>query len=174
MKTLYIVRHAKSSWDHPGLEDYQRPLLEKGKKRTRYVIDYLLKQSIKPDLIVSSHAVRAKQTAMIIASALNYPEDKIMISKEIYYGNSDGLFNHFYDLPDDVNSLFMVGHNPSLTMFANYFMENKIDNLPTSGVVCIEFDTNTWENVLEAPRKTKFFISPKILKEKVARKGKGS
>ena len=172
MKTLYIVRHAKSSWDHPGLEDYQRPLLEKGKKRTKYVIDYLQKQKVKPDLILSSHAERAKETARIIAAALGYPEHEIIISKEIYFGNTDGLFNHFYDLSNQVNSLMMVGHNPTMTNFANYFLDNKIDNLPTSGVVCIEFDTDMWENVLQASRKTKFSISPKLLKDRLARKGK--
>jgi len=170
MKTLFIARHAKSSWDHPGLEDYQRPLLEKGKKRSKYVIDYLLQMKVKTDLIISSHAVRAKETAKIIAGALNYPEDKILISKEIYFGNTDKLFNHFYDLPDDVDSLFMVGHNPTFTSFANYFLDQKIDNLPTSGIVCIDFDTNSWENILEAPRTTRFVISPKKLKIKVSRK----
>ncbi|MCB0804850.1 MAG: histidine phosphatase family protein [Bacteroidales bacterium] len=170
MKYLYIVRHAKSSWDHPGLEDYQRPLLEKGKKRTRYVIDYLQKHKVSADLIISSHAVRAKETARIIANGLNYPEDAIKISKEIYYGNSDGLFNHFYDLSEEVDSLFMVGHNPTFTTFANYFMEKSIDNLPTSGVVCIEFDTDSWEGILEVPRKTKFFVTPRSLRDKLSRK----
>ena len=68
MKTLYIVRHAKSSWDHPGLGDDQRPLLEKGKKRTKYVVDYFLENNCRPDLIISSHAVRAFETAKIIAA----------------------------------------------------------------------------------------------------------
>ncbi len=77
MKTLYIVRHAKSSWDHPGLGDDQRPLLEKGKKRTKYVVDYFLENNINPDLIISSHAVRAFETAKIIATSLDYPENKI-------------------------------------------------------------------------------------------------
>ena len=80
MKTLYIVRHAKSSWDQAGLADHQRPLLEKGKKRTKRIIDYLLENNIKADLIISSHAVRALETARIIGYALNYPVDEIRIS----------------------------------------------------------------------------------------------
>jgi phosphohistidine phosphatase len=172
MKLLYIVRHAKSSWDHPGLEDYQRPLLEKGKKRTKYIVDYLLQNQVHVDLILSSHATRALETAKIIANALTYPENRIMISKNIYHGDSESLFNHFYDLSDDVNSLMMVGHNPTFTYFANYFLDKPIDNLPTSGVVCIEFRTTQWQNFLEAPRKTKFVISPRSLKNHFTRKRK--
>jgi phosphohistidine phosphatase len=170
MKTLYIVRHAKSSWDHPGLEDYQRPLLEKGKKRTKYIIDYLLKNKVKVDLIITSHATRAYETARIIAGALNYPDNRLMVSKNIYFGDTSGLFNYFYDLSDEVKSLMMVGHNPMFTSFANYFLDKKIDNLPTSGIVCIEFDTDTWSEIENVNRKTKFIITPKSLKDKIIRR----
>jgi len=170
MKTLYIVRHAKSSWDNPGLEDDQRPLLEKGKKRTKYIVDYLLKNNVKLDLIMSSHAVRAFETARIIARAIQYKEDKIVISKSLYFGYSDSLFNVFYDLSDDVSSLMLVGHNPTFTAFANSFLEKKIDNLPTSGVVCIEFNLEKWENIHDSERKVKFVISPKSLKENMSRR----
>ena len=166
MKTLYIMRHAKSSWDNPGLEDYQRPLLEKGKKRTRYVVDYLLEANTTLDLIISSHAVRAHETAKIIANALHYPVDKIVISRNIYFGYPDSYFDVFYDLSDEVDSLMLVGHNPGFTTFANYFLDNRIDNLPTSGVVCIAFDMNSWESIHDSKRKTKFVISPRNLKEK--------
>lgn len=165
MKTLYIMRHAKSSWDNPGLEDYQRPLLEKGKKRTRYVVDYLLEANTTLDLIISSHAVRAHETAKIIANALHYPADKIVISKNIYFGYPDSYFDVFYDLSDEVDSLMLVGHNPGFTTFANYFLDNRIDNLPTSGVVCITFDMNSWEGIHDSKRKTKFVISPRDLRE---------
>lgn len=166
MKTLYIVRHAKSSWDHPGLGDDQRPLLEKGRKRTKYVIDYFLKKKIKPDLIISSHAVRAFETARIFAIGLNYPEDNIIVSKGMYHGDLDNLYNYFFDLSDDLESLMMVGHNPTFTYFANKFLDKTIDNLPTSGVVCIEFETDKWEEVINAEKKTKFVISPKMLRER--------
>ncbi len=165
MKTLFIVRHAKSSWDNPGLEDHQRPLLEKGKKRTRYIIDYLLEEQAHVDLIISSHAARAHETARIIANAIHYPEDKIMISKNLYFGYPDSFFDIFYDLSDDVDSLMLVGHNPGFTTFANYFLDEKIDNLPTSGVVCITFDMEHWEKIHDSKRKTKFVISPRQLRE---------
>ena len=165
MKTLYIVRHAKSSWDHPGLEDYQRPLLEKGKKRTRYIVDYLMENASRPDLIISSHAVRANETAKIIANALHYPEDEIMISKNLYFGAPDSFFDIFYDLNNEVRSLMLVGHNPGFTTFANYFLDKRIDNLPTSGVVCIVFEMDSWEQIHDSKRKTKFVISPRTIRE---------
>jgi phosphohistidine phosphatase len=165
MKTLYIVRHAKSSWDNPGLEDHQRPLLEKGKKRTRYVIDYLLNEKTEVDLIVSSHAVRAYETARIIANALQYPTDRIMISKNLYFGDPESFFDIFYDLSDEINSLMLVGHNPGFTTFANYFLDKRIDNLPTSGIVSISFEMNNWENIHDSKRKTKFVVSPRQLRQ---------
>ncbi|MBN2172558.1 MAG: phosphohistidine phosphatase SixA [Bacteroidales bacterium] len=172
MKILYIVRHAKSSWDHPGLSDHERPLLEKGKKRTKKVIDFLLEKNIQVDLIISSYAVRAFETATIIAKALKYPEEQIQKSTNIYHGDVDNLFNHFYDLSDNVKSLMLVGHNPTFTNFANYFMDEKIDWLATSGIVCIEFKTDSWENILQAEKKTKFVITPKKMDLMKKRKSK--
>ena len=165
MKTLYIVRHAKSSWDNPGLEDHQRPLLEKGKKRTRYVVDYLLNANTHIDLIVSSHAVRAHDTARIFANALHYPADRIIISKNLYFGHPDSFFDIFYDLSDDIDSLMLVGHNPGFTTFANYFLDKPIDNLPTSGVGCITFEMDSWETIHDSKRKTKFVVSPRQLRQ---------
>ncbi len=89
MKTLYIVRHAKSSWNKVDMPDEKRPLMEKGKKRTKKVIDYLLANHIKVDYIISSHAVRAHETAKILAHALKYPIENIKIDSNIYHGNGD-------------------------------------------------------------------------------------
>jgi phosphohistidine phosphatase len=165
MKTLYIARHAKSSWDHSGLEDFQRPLIDKGRKGAVDVGEYLLKNNDKPALIISSHATRAFETAKIIANSVGYPEDKIIISENIYHGNLDRMANYFFDLADDVKSLMMVGHNPTFTYFANMFLDHKIEDLPTSGIVCIEFMTDKWEDVINAKRRTKFIISPKLLRK---------
>jgi phosphohistidine phosphatase len=166
MKTIYIVRHAKSSWDMAGIPDEQRPLLEKGKKRTKKVIDYLHENHIKVDYIISSHAVRAHETARILAHALKYPAENIKIDPHIYYDDGDSLMNQFYDLPDRYNSVMIVGHNPSLTDFVNLFLKNPIENLPTSGIVSLSFDTERWEEVPVAGRKTNFLLFPKELSEK--------
>jgi phosphohistidine phosphatase len=169
MKTLYIVRHAKSSWDHPGLPDYERPLLENGKRKTEKVIEYLIHQKTNPDLILSSHAIRAKETAALIAKGLSYPEGRIQTVTIIYQGNDDDLINLIYGLPNEKNSIIIVGHNPTFTSLANHFLTKPIDWLPTSGVVCVEFKTDKWENIMVAKKRTKFVISPKLIK---AGKGK--
>lgn len=163
MKTLYIVRHAKSSWEFSELSDEERPLLEKGKKRTRKVVNYLLDKKIKPDVIISSHAVRALETAKIIAHAVGYPLEDIRISKQVYHASADRLYDQFFDLDNKLESLMIVGHNPGFTSFANHFLEKKIEWLPTSGVVSISFDTPFWENIPMAKRKTNFVLIPKEL-----------
>jgi len=169
MKTLYIVRHAKSSWENPGLADHERPILKKGKNRTQLVCNYLVENNYNVDLLISSHAVRARQTASIIADGLNYPEENIQISPTIYHGDIDDLLNQLFELPNDVNSVMLFGHNPTFTSFANYFLPKNIDWLPTSAVVCIEFKTDKWENFINARKKAKFVITPRLLKEKERR-----
>ena len=163
MKTIYIVRHAKSSWDSIDLPDDQRPLLEKGKKRTKKVIDYLLEKDIRVDYIISSHAVRANETARILAHALKYPVENIKIDPKVYFATGDTLLNQFFDLPSRFDAVMIVGHNPSLTHFVNYFISPPIDNLPTSGVVSLSFDTDQWEKVPIASRKTNFIVFPNEL-----------
>lgn len=163
MKTLYIVRHAKSSWKYPELTDEERPLLEKGKKRTRKVIDYLLDKNTKVDLIISSHAVRALETARILAHALGYAEDNILISRQVYHASAEQLYDQFFDLSNEVENLMIVGHNPAFTSFANHFLDKKIDWLPTSGIVSVSFDTRLWVNINMAERSTNFVVYPREL-----------
>ena len=165
MKTLYIVRHAKSSWEFPRLSDAERPLLEKGKERTKLVARYLKKNKISVDLINSSHATRATETATMLAQAIGYPVESIQINRMLYHANSVNIFDQFYEVPDPVQSLMIVGHNPTLTDFANHFLDEKIEWLPTSGIVSISFDADSWNNLPEAKRKINFVIYPKMLKE---------
>jgi len=164
MKTIYIVRHAKSSWDYPELGDDERPLIEKGRKRTKKVINHLLNKNIKLDCIISSHAVRALDTAKIFAKALDYPVDKIMIKPEVYHGSADSLFSQFFGLPDSYNSAMIVGHNPPITSFANMFVKPYIDWVPTSGLICVRFKTDDWSNIPLAAYKVDFLLFPKDLK----------
>jgi phosphohistidine phosphatase len=164
MKTIIIVRHAKSSWDFPHLSDHERPLLEKGKKRTRLINDYLITNNISVDLIISSHAVRAYETSKIIARAIGYPIEEININKMIYHANADRLTDQFFDLPNEVQSVMLVGHNPTLTNFVNQYLDEKIDWLPTSGTVSIDFDTEKWEDISMAKYNPNFVVFPKMLK----------
>ena len=165
MKTLYLLRHAKSSWQKPDLDDFERPLLEKGLKRSKLMIDYLHEHDIKIDLIISSPAVRAFATAEIFARALNYPVNNISKERKLYFGDTDSFYEQFFDVPKQVNSMMLVGHNPTITTFANQFLEKKIDFLPTSGIVSISFNTDQWEKAGVAKRKINFVIYPRMFRK---------
>jgi phosphohistidine phosphatase len=163
MKRLYLVRHAKSSWSSPGMDDLDRPLLEKGLKRTRLMIDYLKKHNTNLDLILCSHAVRAFETAKLFAWALEVPEEALRIERGIYAADADRITDQFFDLPDKVDSLMIVGHNPGITDFANLFLSSKIDMMATSGIVGIEFATEDWAEILNCKSKKLFYIFPRML-----------
>jgi len=165
MKSLYIVRHAKSSWDYPELKDIERPLMKKGREKTMKVIKYLLGQEILVDSILSSPAVRAYETAKMIAEALHYPVERIDVRDRIYMGDADDLATMLMELPDEFRSVMLVGHNPELTDLVNMFNNKKIDILPTSGVVYIVFRTDEWESILNAKRKTRFMVYPGMLEK---------
>ncbi|MBW6459525.1 MAG: histidine phosphatase family protein [Bacteroidales bacterium] len=163
MKTVFIVRHAKSSWDISGIPDEERPLLEKGKKKTKKIIDFLHQQNISVDHIISSHAARALETAKILAHALNYPKNRIKVDPHIYFANGNRILDLFYDLSDQYNSVMIVGHNPTLTDLVNQYLRPRIDNLPTSGIVSISFDTDQWEKIPLANHTINFVVFPKEL-----------
>jgi phosphohistidine phosphatase len=163
MKTIYFVRHAKASWDFPELSDIQRPLLDVGKKRTKKIIKFLLEKGIVPALILSSPAVRAFETAKLLAAGLHYPEDTIKIAKSIYHGDVEHILNDIFALPNTTSSVMIVGHNPVITNLVNMFTNPAVDILPTSGLVGISFETDQWEMVPQAARKTEFIVYPKML-----------
>lgn len=163
MKTLYIVRHAKSSWDFPEVSDHDRPLLEKGKKRTRKIIDFLQKKKVKPDLIISSSALRARETAGYLAVGLGLDKEAILVEPSLYTADGERVFDQFIDISDKNNEVIIVGHNPALTNFVNLFLVPSIDWLPTSGVVGLEFRTDRWDMIKNADFEVKFVIFPKLL-----------
>lgn len=163
MKTLYLVRHGKSSWEDIALQDYERPLLEKGKRRTYKVADNLISREVTPDLILSSHAKRAYTTAGIIARKLGYPKENIAIDDLLYFSGQQAMESIIFGLDDQLEKVMLVGHNPDMTNFANIFLENKTDYLPTSAVVCVQFETTNWKEIFSAKREVLFIISPKTL-----------
>jgi phosphohistidine phosphatase len=165
MKTLYIVRHAKASLKRPEIPDLERPLLEKGKKRTKRIIDYLLLRRIKPDIILTSNARRAVDTAKYIAKGLSCSENKIRVLSYFYRIDAQGLINEFMDFSDQYKSVMIVGHNPALTNFVNHFTKNKHDSLPTSSVVCLKFKTNNWDEIETAKFNIEFIVTPTMLRK---------
>ena len=163
MKQLLIARHAKSSWDDFTIEDHERPILEKGRQKSEKVAAALKQKIILPDLIISSTAKRAKETAIILATGLGYPIDNIRYEKRIYHADADDIFNELFGLDDSITSVMVVGHNPTLTDLVNHFSKTMIDNLPTSAVASVTFKTAQWEKTGSSKFKLKFIMRPRDL-----------
>ena len=115
MKTLYLLRHAKSSWSFDELSDQERPLNDRGRDDAPVMGQALAKRRICPDLIVSSPAVRAMSTAVLVAREMQYPHEKIAVESGIYGADVDDLLTIIKDLPDTANSVLLVGHIPTIT-----------------------------------------------------------
>ncbi len=163
MKTLYIARHAKSSWDDFSISDHDRPLLPKGIKKTELVAKKLKSLNEIPGFIISSTAKRAKETAFTFAKEFNIPVDNVILNRQLYLAYDDDIFEELYGIDNSVNSVMIVAHNPGLTDLVNNFSKDYIDNLPTSGVAKVVFKTNSWEKIDTSRFKLKFILTPKML-----------
>ncbi len=123
MKRLFLIRHAKSSWDDPALPDKDRPLGDRGRRDARKMGKRLAKRDVKPDLILSSPARRALKTARIIAKKLDYKLKDIVVDDRLYAGAVNDLLNVVHKLGDKLERVMLFGHNPELTEFAHRFCE---------------------------------------------------
>ncbi len=162
MKTLYLVRHAKSSWDYPHLADIDRPLNGRGKKNAPEMGRRLREKGILPNQLISSPAKRAYKTAKEIAKQLGYPEHKIRIDHDIYHAGQSSLLEVVRSQTDEVESLMLFGHNPGFTHFANALANESIANVPTAGIVAIRFDQG-WDGIDYGDGELIFFDYPKRL-----------
>jgi len=113
--------------------------------------------------MISSQAVRAYETAKIMAACLDYPVKHILKDRKIYDGPYDRLLDLIYGTANEVNSLMIFGHNPLITQLANLFLHPGIEDMPTSAVVCLTFQTGKWEEIPASKSEMKFFIYPKML-----------
>jgi phosphohistidine phosphatase len=161
MKILYLVRHAKSSWDHAELGDAERPLNKRGKLDAPMMGRLLASKGEHAELIISSHAKRAFSTAKRIAAELNYPKKKIEVNEELYMADSDDFYKIIDDVPDSVSRLMLFSHNYGITYFANHIAGENIDSIPTCGIVRVDFDTPSWKEIKNTKGKLAFFEYPK-------------
>ncbi len=165
MKTLFLVRHAKSSWDDLSVSDHDRKLLPVGVRRTKKVAAWLRSSGNLPDMIISSTAVRAFETAKLLADGMGFPIEKIKKEPAFYSADEEDILAYLFGLPDTINSVMLVGHNPTFTELVNLFSppEKQIANLPTSAVAIITFQTSRWEEIPLATRKESLIVTPKML-----------
>jgi phosphohistidine phosphatase len=146
MKTLFLVRHAKSSRDDPSLHDRDRPLDDRGRQDAPKMGKRLAKRDVKPDLLLSSPALRALTTAQLIAEEVGYERRDIVVDDKLYASNSDDLLALIRGLDQKLNRVMLFGHNPEFTDLAHRLSSEIID-MPTSAVVELNFDTKTWSDV---------------------------
>jgi phosphohistidine phosphatase len=166
MKTIILVRHAKSSWKDPSIDDFDRPLNKRGKRNAPFMGNKLKERKIMPNLVLSSPAKRAKKTAIAVAKALDYPKKKIVYFDKMYHASARTLFDLLKSLDDENETIMLFGHSPSLNKFADMLLKrNPITNIPTSGVCCIRFYVNQWQKVEEGKGEIVFFDFPKRYKD---------
>jgi phosphohistidine phosphatase len=163
MKQLYIVRHAKSSWDDLELTDFERPLNERGKRDAPEMGKRLKEKGTHPDLMLSSPAKRALSTAKKIAKALEYEKGKIETDQRLYHAGEGVILSIIQEVSNEKNILMVFGHNPGLTDFVNAMNDDKagIDNIPTCGVVAFSLDIDNWSQLRPGVGRMMFFDYPK-------------
>ncbi len=161
MKKLFLIRHAKSSWDYSDLTDFERPLNKRGKRDAPFMAKLLAKQGFSPDLIISSPANRAITTARFFAESLGYLFDKIFIEPKLYEASRDEILEIVMEIIDLYDNVMLFAHDPGLTDFANKLIGNNIDNIPTCGIVSINFKIESWGEINSKNSEMMFFEYPK-------------
>lgn len=162
MKTFVIARHAKSDWS-TGLSDHDRPLNARGKEDAPRMGRALLDIGFRADLIISSTAVRAKSTAETVAKEIGY-HTTIRLEQKIYEGGHGMVTGLLQSLPDSVDTAMLFGHNPILEQLVVYLLQMRGSIvIPTSGMVCLEANVQSWAALTPGECALKWFLIPKLL-----------
>lgn len=164
MKKLYIVRHAKSSWDESEVSDHDRKLNERGNHDAPKMGELFRELGYIPDIIYSSSAKRALTTAKTISRKIGYPIEDIVVTHEIYDAMTSDLMKLINKVDDDNESLMLFGHNPSFTVLSNLLSDQYIDNIPTCGASVLELKVTSWNDVESDCGKLIAFEYPKKYK----------
>lgn len=165
MKTLYIVRHAKSSWKYTNVKDQDRPLKERGISDAYLMANALFEKHTKPDVFISSSAMRALQTSVIFCNTFNYPLANLKINKSLYSFSDGYLIKTVKALDDAYNSAIIFSHDHGISTFVNKYGDQHIDHVPTCGIIGIELDIKHWKNLSKG--KTVLVDFPKNHKQKI-------
>lgn len=166
MKYLTLFRHGKSSWKHRELADFDRPLNRRGKRNVpdmavRFSYFLSAKEVPPPEMIVTSCANRALTTARMLCEGLGYSVDRLQLSEYLYDATIKTIEHVISSLPLAYSHIVLVGHNPGFTWFCNQYTDAAIENIPTSGMVSIEFDVDHWLEIPGHKGKLLWFGYPK-------------
>ncbi|HXB39330.1 MAG TPA: histidine phosphatase family protein [Bacteroidia bacterium] len=162
MKTLILVRHAKSDWGNDTITDLFRPLNTRGYSDAQILAKQLAQKISPPQLWLTSPAIRAYSTGLLFAEAFNYDTEKLVINKKIYEAGVKTLQSIVTTvITDNIETAFMFGHNPGFTKFFNQFSDAFADNIPTCGVISLSNDVLSWKDFLNTKIKNDFYLYPK-------------
>lgn len=159
MKTLYIFRHAKSSWDNPNLADFDRPLNDRGLKTAPFMGEIMFKNNFQPELVLSSPAVRAKETVNLLKTSANLPS-KVEFDERIYEASPQTLLNVVSELDETAKSAMLVGHNPGLEGLIKV-LTGEFEQMPTAALAVIDLETESWNDITSESGKLRTIIRPK-------------
>jgi len=161
MKVLILVRHAKSDWGNPGLNDIDRPLNERGKRDAPMMAQRMLDRKIKIDRFVSSPAKRAARTARAFFEAYDAKKKQLQFTEDLYLASPSAFYDVVEGLNDKDDTVALFSHNEGITEFANMLTDARVENIPTSGVFAVKADTDSWSGFREAKKEFFFFDYPK-------------
>lgn len=161
MKTVWFVRHAKSSWDDPTLPDFNRPLNARGLRDAPAMAKFLHNMGVHPDRLVSSPAKRALHTARIFGEVFEIAE--VHQEAKLYEALPETVLEIVQNFPDSCSVCFVFGHNPTFHELANYFSGISIEELPTCGIFRIDADIKAWRDFSRDSGKCTAFFTPKQL-----------
>ena len=163
MKTVLLIRHAKSSWEDLYLADFDRPLNDRGKADAPAMAKRLLDKKIQIDSFISSPAKRAKKTAEIFAEYFDTKKSEIILVPSLYEAGETNFYDAIANAPKKSDSIAVFSHNPGITDFANKLTATRIDNMPTCSVFAVQANIKDWSAFKEAPKDFYFFDFPKSI-----------
>ena len=161
LKTLYLVRHAKSSWSDTTLADRERPLNKRGRRSAPDMGRRLALENHRPDLVISSPANRAHSTARIIANELHYDESDILMDERLYFSGTGNMLGLLEEQDDRFESVMIVGHNPAMTSLLNTLCDTPVDDMPTCAIAVVGCGMESWSELRSADRYLLAYDFPK-------------
>lgn len=145
MKTLLLMRHGKSSWKDNSLSDHERPLKKRGRQDTKRIAQEIEKNDLYPNIILSSSAARAKETAEILMDTLEF-ENQIIFSDQLYMAEPEDFIDVLSQLDDDDETVLVIGHNPGMEAFIQ-IIDGEIESLPTAGLGQLILVLDSWQDI---------------------------
>lgn len=161
MKTLVLVRHAKSSWKDPSLEDIARPLNKRGKRDAPLMSRHLYSTGVRPELIVCSPSRRTRDTAAFFKKQFDWKEDQFVVDQRLYHGDVFDINEVLSGLGNEFEQVMIFVHNPGITAYINQESNLSVSNIPTCGVVVLDSEVSSWSNFTTSNKEVRYSFYPK-------------